>query len=148
MSYFFLLYQSSSSSCTVFDSISSNLDAVVWINPSANKFVFGDFNIDHKDWLTCWNWLANLMELIELMNFVIIFLSQMTSLKGLTFLLGPLTVTVTAWIFWTHFFLLTLAFVLQWFPLHWEIHSYKNKRHLPMLNQYFKRMFNRCLTNI
>ena len=53
MSYFFFLYQSSSSSCTVFDSISSNLDEVVWINPSANMFVFGDFNIDHKDWLTC-----------------------------------------------------------------------------------------------
>ena len=36
----------------VFDSISSNLDEVLSINPSANVFVFGDFNVHHKDWLT------------------------------------------------------------------------------------------------
>ena len=42
-SYFFFLYQSSSLSlCTVFDSISSNIDEVPSINPSANVFVFGD----------------------------------------------------------------------------------------------------------
>ena len=36
----------------VFDSISSNIDEVLLINPSAN--VFGDFNdVHHKDWLTC-----------------------------------------------------------------------------------------------
>ena len=51
--YFFFLYQSPSSSlCTVFDSISSNIDEVVSINPSANVFVLGDFNIHHKDCLT------------------------------------------------------------------------------------------------
>ena len=50
MSYFFFPYQSPSSSlCTVFDSISSNIDEVLSINPSANVFVFGDFNIYHKD---------------------------------------------------------------------------------------------------
>ena len=38
--------------CTVFDSISSNIDEVLSINPSANVFVFGDFNVHHKDWLT------------------------------------------------------------------------------------------------
>ena len=38
--------------CTVFDSISSKIDEVLSINPSANIFVFGDFNVDHKDWLT------------------------------------------------------------------------------------------------
>ena len=53
VSYFFFLYQSPSSSlCTVFDSISSNIDEVLLINPSANVFVFGDFNVHHKDWLT------------------------------------------------------------------------------------------------
>ena len=53
VSYFFFLYQPPSSSlCTVFDSISSNIDEVLLINPSANVFVFGDFNIHHKDWLT------------------------------------------------------------------------------------------------
>ena len=53
VTYFFFLYQSpSSSSCTVFDSISSNMDEVLSINPSANLFVFEDFNVHHKDWLT------------------------------------------------------------------------------------------------
>ena len=54
VSYFFFLYQPPSSSlCTVFDAISSNLDEVLLINPAANVFVFEDFNIHHKDWLTC-----------------------------------------------------------------------------------------------
>ena len=53
VSYFFFLYQSPSLSlCTVFDSISSNIDEVLLINPSANVFVFGDFNFHHKDCLT------------------------------------------------------------------------------------------------
>ena len=53
VSYFFFLYRSPSSSlCTVFDSISSNIDEVLSISPSANVFVFGDFNVHHKDWLT------------------------------------------------------------------------------------------------
>ena len=48
--YFFFLYRSPSSAlCTVFDSISSNMDEVLSINPSANVFVFGDFNVHHKD---------------------------------------------------------------------------------------------------
>ena len=38
--------------CTVFDFISSNIDDVLSINPSADVFVFGDFNVHHKDWLT------------------------------------------------------------------------------------------------
>ena len=53
VSYFFFLCRSPSSTlCTVFDSISSNIDEVLLINPSANVFVFGDFNVHHKDWLT------------------------------------------------------------------------------------------------
>ena len=53
MSYFVFLYRSPSSSlCTVFDSISSNIDEVLSINPSANVLVFGDFNVHHKDWLS------------------------------------------------------------------------------------------------
>ena len=50
VSYFFFLYRSPSLLCTVFDSISSNIDEVLSINPSA-VFVFGDFNVHHKDWL-------------------------------------------------------------------------------------------------
>ena len=52
VSFFFFLYRSPSSLCTVFDSISSNIDEVLSNNPSANVFVFGDFNVHHKDWLT------------------------------------------------------------------------------------------------
>ena len=37
--------------CKVFDSILSNIDEVLLINPFANVFVFGDFNVHHKDWL-------------------------------------------------------------------------------------------------
>ena len=52
-SYLFFLYRSPSSAlCMVFDSISSNIDEVLSINPSPNVFVFGDFNVHHKDWLT------------------------------------------------------------------------------------------------
>ena len=53
VSYVFFLYRSPSLSlCRVFYSISSNIDEVLSINPSANVFVFGDFNVHHKDWLT------------------------------------------------------------------------------------------------
>ena len=48
----FFLYRSPSSLCTVFDVTSSNIDEVISINPSANVFVFGDFKVHHKDWLT------------------------------------------------------------------------------------------------
>ena len=46
VSYLFFLYQSPSSSlCMVFDSVSSNMDEVLSINPYANLFVFGDFEL-------------------------------------------------------------------------------------------------------
>ena len=57
VSYFFFLYRPPSSSlCTVFDSISSNIDEVLLISPSVNLFVFGDFNVHHKDWITYSSW--------------------------------------------------------------------------------------------
>ena len=46
MSYFFVLYGSPSSLCLGFDSVSFE------INRFANVFVFGDFNVHHKVWLT------------------------------------------------------------------------------------------------
>ena len=53
VSYFFFLYRSPLLAlCMVFDSVSSNIDEFLSINPSANVFVFGDFNVHHKDWLT------------------------------------------------------------------------------------------------
>ena len=62
-----------------------------------------------------------LVELIDLVNSVIIFLSQMTLLRWLTFLLRSQTVILIVLLFWIYFFLLTLEFVLQWLSLHWEI---------------------------
>ena len=58
------------------------------------------------------------MELIALVNSVLIFVSQMTLLRLLTFRLEALTVTLTVLLFWIYFYLLTLVFVLQWLSLH------------------------------
>ena len=105
VSYFFFLYQSPSLSfCMVLGSVSSNIDEVLSINPSANVFVFGDFNVHHKDGLPI------LAELIDLVNSVIIFLPQMTG--WLTFRLGSQTVILIVLLFWISFFLLMLVFVL------------------------------------
>ena len=38
--------------CTVFDAILCNISEVLFMNPSANVFVFADSNDYHKDWLT------------------------------------------------------------------------------------------------
>ena len=113
MPYFFFLYRSPSSTfCTVFDSVLSNSDEVLSINPSANVFVFGDFNVHHKDWLTysggtnisgelCYNFsISN--KLTQIVNFP----------------LRSQTVIVTVMLFWIYLFLLTLVFVLQWLSLH------------------------------
>ena len=58
-----------------------------------------------------------LVELIDLVNSVITFPSQMTLLRLLAFLLGSLTAILTVLLFWIYFFLLTLVFVLQWLSL-------------------------------
>ena len=88
-SYFFFHYCSlTSSSGTGFYSISSNIDEILLINPSANGFVFGDFNIIHKDWLIYSCETDRPGELCH--NF---FISQMTLLRQLIFLMGSLTVT-------------------------------------------------------
>ena len=73
LSYFFFVYRSPSSpSYTVFSAISSNIDEVLSINPSA-VFVFGDFNVHYKDLLTYSGGTDGLV------NSVTIFLSQMTN---------------------------------------------------------------------
>ena len=114
---FFFFHLSPLSLCTVFDSISSNIDEVLSINPSANVFVFGDFNVQNKDWLIYSG------RIDSLVNFVLVFLSQMTLLRWLTFLLRSLTLTLTVLLFWTCFNLLMLVFILQRISLHWEIWS-------------------------
>ena len=54
--FFFLYWLPSLLLCTVFDSVSSNIDKFPSINPSTNVFIFGDFNVHHKKWLTCSGW--------------------------------------------------------------------------------------------
>ena len=106
VSYFFFLYRSPSSAlCTVFDFISSNIDEVLSINPSANIYVFGDFIIRTG--------LPIQVELIYMVNSVIFFLSQTTLPRWLTFLLESQTVILTVLLFWIYFFLLMLV-IVQW----------------------------------
>ena len=62
-----------------------------------------------------------LVELINVVNSVIMFLSQMTLLKWLFFLLASQAVILMVLLFWIYFFPLTLVFVLQWLSLHLEI---------------------------
>ena len=62
-----------------------------------------------------------LVKLINIVNSVIIFLSQTTVLRWLAFLLGSQTVIPTVLLFWISFFLLMLVFVPQWLSLQWEI---------------------------
>ena len=116
MSCFFLLCQTSSLPlCTVFDVFSSNIDEVLPINPSANAYVYGDFNVHHKGWLNysggphrpgelCYNFYTS-NDLTQMVNV----------------LLGSLTVTPIVLLFWIYLFLLNLVFALQWLSLHWEI---------------------------
>ena len=117
VSYLFFLYWSPFSLLsTVFDSISSNIDEVLFINPSANVFLFRDFSVHHKDWLTYSGGTGRPGELCY--NFSI---SNDLPQMQLTFLLGSLTVILTLLLFWIDLFLLLLVLVLQWFSLHWEI---------------------------
>ena len=75
------------------DAISSNVDEVLSINPYANALIFGGFTLHHKDWLTV------LVELINLVNSVKIFLLEMALLIWLTFQLWSLAVTLTVLLF-------------------------------------------------
>ena len=115
VSYFFFLYWSLSLLlCLVFDSISSNVDEILFINPSANVFVFGDLNVHHKDWLTYSGGTERPGKLFY--NF-----SISNDLMQMVNFPTQISVTLTALLFWIYLFLLTLVFVLQWLSLHWEI---------------------------
>ena len=104
---FFFLCRWLSYLCTVSNAMSFNIDEVLSINPSANIFVFLDFNIHRKDWLTYSGGIARLGELCY--NFSISeYLTQMVN-----FLPGSLTVTLTLLLFWIYFFLQILVFVAQ-----------------------------------
>ena len=99
----------------VFDALSSNMNELLSIKPSANVFLLEEFNVHHKDWRAysgetdrsselCYNFSVS-KDLTQMVNF----------------LLGSLTVTLTVPLFWIYFFFLRLVFVLEWFSLHWEI---------------------------
>ena len=111
VSYFLFLYWSPSSSlCIVFDSVSSSIDEVLSINPSANVLVFRDFNIHHKNWLTYSGGTEQPGELCY--NFSI--LNDLT--PWLTFLLRSQIVILIVLLFWISFFLLMLVFLIDGFP--------------------------------
>ena len=113
--FLFLSRSPSSSLCSVFYSISSNIDEVFSINPSANAFVFGDFNVHHKDCLTysggtgrpgelCYNFsIPN--DLTQTVNFH----TRIPDCGSCSLALLDL------------FLSSALVFVLQWLSLHWEI---------------------------
>ena len=98
----------------VFDSVSSNIDEVLSIYPSASVFVFGDFSIHHRDWLTysgrtdrsakhgCNFSISN--DLTQMVNFPTGIPDYDSHSPALL-----------------DFYLLTLVFVVQWLSLHWEI---------------------------
>ena len=51
--YFYSIYRLNSSCfCSILDAISSSIDEILSMNPSANVFVFGDFNVHHNNSLT------------------------------------------------------------------------------------------------
>ena len=88
--------------CTVFDPTSSKIDEGLSINPSANVLSLQTLVSIIRTGSPI------LVELTNLVNSVIIFLSQMTLLRWLTFLSKSQTVILTVLPFWIYFF--TLAF--------------------------------------
>ena len=102
----FFLYWSPSSStlCTfliLLYFINIVIDDVLSINPSAYVFVFLTYSGGTDQ--------------------PVIFLSQMTLPRWLTFLLGFQALILMVLLFWIYFFFLRLVFVLQWLFLYWEI---------------------------
>ena len=91
------IHRPSSSLCTAFDSISSNIKEVLPINPLLILLSLETLMV------TIRNGLPILMELIDLVNSVIIFLSQTILTRWLTFLLGSQTVILTVLLFWIYF---------------------------------------------
>ena len=104
--WFFLCWWPSLSLCRVFDSISSTMDEVLSINPSANVFFFGDFNVHHKDWLTYSGWTDRFGELCY--NFSIS--NDLTQM--INFPTRSQTMILIVLPFWIYLFFLLLVFVL------------------------------------
>ena len=111
----FFVYQSPSSLYVVFDLISSNIEEVLSINPSANVFVFGDFKVQHKDLLTYSGGTDRPGELCH--NFSIS--NDFTQMVN--FCTWIPDYDSQSQLFWMYFFLLMQVAVPQSLSLHWEI---------------------------
>ena len=91
LNFFFLYWSPSTSLCTIFESISSNINEVLSINPSANVFVFEDFIVHRKDWLTdspgelCYNFAKSFQNLKWYRWSTFLFEFQCVTLMGITF---------------------------------------------------------------
>ena len=92
--------------CMVFDSILSNIDQVLSINPSANVFLIGDFHPHHQDWFSYSGGSDRPVELLEFFCF------KWPYSDGELSYLDPLTVTLKFLLFWISFFCLRAEFVL------------------------------------
>ena len=115
VSYFFCIHRSSSSSlCTVFNAVSSDIDEVLSVNPSANVFVLGDFNVHYKDWLTYSGGTDRPAELFY--NFSIS--NNLTQM--IDFPTGILDCVYHGSALLDLFISFDLVFVLQWLSLHWK----------------------------
>ena len=82
---------------------------------SIKKFVFGDFNIHHKDWLII------LVEVIDLVNFAIFFFISDDLTQMVTFPTQIPDSESHNFALLDLYFLLTLAFFPQWLSLTQEI---------------------------
>ena len=91
-----------------------NIDEGLSINPSANVFVFGDFNFYHKDWLTYSGGTDRPGELCN--NFSISY--DLTQTVNFPTRIPDCNSQNPDLL---NFFFLTLVFVLQRLSLHWEI---------------------------
>ena len=115
VSYFFCIHRSSSSSlCTVFNAVSSDIDEVLSVNPSANVFVLGDFNVHHKDWLTYSGGTDRPAELFY--NFSIS--NNLTQM--INFPTGILDCVYHGSALLDLYISFDLVFVLQWLSPHWK----------------------------
>ena len=92
---------------TVFDAVSSNIDEIVWINPSANGFVLEEFNMHCKGWLTYSGWTSRTLLWFFYLKWPD-FPTQIPDCDSHS----PALLDM---------FLLMLVFVLQWLYLQWEI---------------------------
>ena len=100
--------------CSFFDSISSNIDEVLLINPSANQFVFQDFNIHCKDWFTYSDRTDRTVELCYTFSIS----NDLTQMVKFPTWIPDCDSDSPALL---DLLLLTLVFVIQWLSLHWEI---------------------------